>query len=221
MVISIHAPRVGRDHQPFSKYPTVEISIHAPRVGRDFLSTRSRRNCRISIHAPRVGRDDDTQSIIRFLNDFNPRAPCGARLPIISYLFVHIPFQSTRPVWGATDFCEEEIIVREDFNPRAPCGARRYRTRSQAVRPTFQSTRPVWGATVKVAARPQPDRFQSTRPVWGATLVLRAAITLFIPFQSTRPVWGATPACETLRSRSKISIHAPRVGRDHWQRRLR
>ena len=34
--ISIHAPRVGRDeHQPFSKYPTVEISIHAPRVGRD------------------------------------------------------------------------------------------------------------------------------------------------------------------------------------------
>ena len=33
--ISIHAPRVGRDHTDEQLQPHTEISIHAPRVGRD------------------------------------------------------------------------------------------------------------------------------------------------------------------------------------------
>ena len=34
-------------------------------------------------------------------------------------------------------------------------------------------------------------------------------------FQSTRPVWGATLPITMPRTMSRISIHAPRVGRDH------
>ena len=33
-------------------------------------------------------------------------------------------------------------------------------------------------------------------------------------FQSTRPVWGATAILSRLAKPTKISIHAPRVGRD-------
>ena len=57
---------------------------------------------------------------------FNPRAPCGARR------FVRLPwtervqaFQSTRPVWGATEGHKGGRDHTGNFNPRAPCGARR------------------------------------------------------------------------------------------------
>ena len=126
-MISIHAPRVGRDLRclPCSASQCT-ISIHAPRVGRDqfihdtsaakirFQSTRPvwgattslaspMRPPKISIHAPRVGRDD------RFsINTLGGRV-----------------FQSTRPVWGATILRRFPIHFLRHFNPRAPCGARR------------------------------------------------------------------------------------------------
>ena len=80
-VVSIHAPRAGRDtalaamsfaligfqstrpvrgatflSPPIS--PITAVSIHAPRAGRDILHVRgNRREVRVSIHAPRAGRD--------------------------------------------------------------------------------------------------------------------------------------------------------------------
>ena len=171
--------------------------------------------------------------------NFNPRAPCGARhLTILAALE------------GAAD-----------FNPRAPCGARPPRrcvwhprgcisihaprvgrdcTPSLKTLPTtrFQSTRPVWGATrAHLSGGWHWRTFQSTRPVWGATCSGFVVFRKPEKFQSTRPVWGATSAavkrhgiagnfnprapCGARRlmpvtccSRLSISIHAPRVGRD-------
>ena len=81
IIISIHAPRVGRDvkiigrasdfSQHFNPrapcgarlsvarfvFISVAISIHAPRVGRDQLADSVAGGRGISIHAPRVGRD--------------------------------------------------------------------------------------------------------------------------------------------------------------------
>ena len=55
--------------------------------------------------------------------------------------------------------------------------------------------------------------FQSAHPVRGATFfgfrILPAPL-----FQSTRPVWGATLTARRWPTDGKISIHAPRVGRD-------
>ena len=79
--ISIHAPRVGRDHNGWIvDMVRGKISIHAPRVGRDDNKIIAAADLRISIHAPRVGRDIK-----------------GASLPASND-----GFQSTRPVWGAT-----------------------------------------------------------------------------------------------------------------------
>ena len=104
LLISIHAPRAGRDMRDDSAYSIRRhISIHAPRAGRDviilririeqsaFQSTRPVRGAtggwdhrqpgslEISIHAPRAGRDAASHAWSMGPANFNPRAPCGAR----------------------------------------------------------------------------------------------------------------------------------------------
>ena len=103
------------------------ISIHAPRAGRDDLPILPLQDrAKISIHAPRAGRDRRLlRLMLRVAIDFNPRAPCGARQSfyfapfVVSHISIHAPragrdygirspwkelllFQSTRPVRGAT-----------------------------------------------------------------------------------------------------------------------
>ena len=60
------------------------------------------------------------------LQDFNPRAPCGARLSCLNTSARH----------------------NTHFNPRAPCGARQVLPTHWVQILTFQSTRPVRGATL-------------------------------------------------------------------------
>ena len=124
-------------------------------------------------------------------------------------------FQSTRPVWGATNAVRaavHDVLISihaprvgrdsllnvfksflNDFNPRAPCGARQ-------------------------AAFVLPDRPQNISihaPRVGRDLVIAIADGLSVKFQSTRPVWGATLVATNAMWIVYISIHAPRVGRDH------
>ena len=124
-----------------------QISIHAPRVGSDVAKSKLKRlkpifqstlpvwgaTCSsvgwicswfISIHAPRVGSDCYHPLYVTFVDDFNPRSPCGERLVRLFPCPAASVFQSTLPVWGAT-------IV--------------YLIAWIAI--IFQSTLPVWGAT--------------------------------------------------------------------------
>ena len=59
-------------------------------------------------------------------------------------------FQSTLPVWGATQYVSRYILSIKDFNPRSPCGERPQRVIRRGKRILFQSTLPVWGATAKM-----------------------------------------------------------------------
>ena len=103
ITISIHAPRMGSDHNIFSPLsvkayfnprspdgerlfqPVLEddgtdISIHAPRMGSDRDTLQYRLFATISIHAPRMGSDTTAPTVHS-----------------MTYLF-----QSTLPGWGAT-----------------------------------------------------------------------------------------------------------------------
>ena len=53
--------------------------------------------------------------------------------------------------------------------------------------------------------------------MWGATATACGPRWTAHAFQSTRPVWGATKDCGILWVERRISIHAPRVGRDYNQ----
>ena len=112
--ISIHAPRVGSDEVKSGENFLDVISIHAPRVGSD-----GSENClrpseeAISIHAPRVGSDKSPTSRSCSTRYFNPRSPCGERRAF-DYLKISrvVRFQSTLPVWGATDSGIPEVNAR-------------------------------------------------------------------------------------------------------------
>ena len=123
-VVSIHAPRAGRDLLPPPAWVIVLVSIHAPRAGRDHSVISFFLGKDVSIHAPRAGRDQNAPAHTYARYRFNPRAPCGARLPRESCVF-----------------------YPESFNPRAPCGARLMADTYHAPELLFQSTRPVRGAT--------------------------------------------------------------------------
>ena len=147
-IVSIHAPRVGRDRDTDPLYRRRCVSIHAPRVGRDGDRDLFSSSHIVSIHAPRVGRDDGQLSV-----------ESG-----------QLKFQSTRPAWGATSPRRRRWDRCNSFNPRAPRGARREGVRLRGFSNLFQSTRPAWGATNLVEGEAaHPERFQSTRPAWGAT----------------------------------------------------
>ena len=149
-LVSIHAPRAGRDsllrtiprnaecfnpRAPCGARPSSTfilgyhklVSIHAPRAGRDSeeadkLLTKEE----VSIHAPRAGRDGRTVPTAASSRSFNPRAPCGARPKSHAYANNSILFQSTRPVRGATWCVGFGVRWLKGFNPRAPCGARHH-----------------------------------------------------------------------------------------------
>ena len=173
--------------------PRQLISIHAPRVGRDGLHALFVQQGRISIHAPRVGRDAQPGERSWLCADFNPRAPCGARLQL-----------SPLPMYGS------------GISIHAPRVGRDSGRRLAALRTTtFQSTRPVWGATTRTTGRAcRHGQFQSTRPVWGATRAGSLSLSLSTYFNPRAPCGARRLARSVASIALIISIHAPRVGRD-------
>ena len=207
-------PVWGATNADFSLGYPIGISIHAPRVGRDQLHSHQHLKETISIHAPRVGRDFGTFPNMRGGYNFNPRAPCGARLLHDSTMPFCVKFQSTRPVWGATlfmvaasvlcpisihaprvgrdDSINLNVQVTANFNPRAPCGARQHRLFRVAVLIKHFNPRAPCGARRKFLRESRSEPYFNPRAPCGARLYA-----------------GYVPA-----GRCQISIHAPRVGRD-------
>ena len=218
LMVSIHAPRTGRDAHGIGSGRRVFQSTRPVRgatSGRTaryvdlvrFQSTRPVRGATyrfsdasvmptgVSIHAPRTGRDRVSSSSIRSIR----------------------MFQSTRPVRGATSTLDEQVaslavsihaprtgrdafrgITRQRcyrcFNPRAPYGARHDRVDNgvHRWRGCFNPRAPH-GARRRVLRQCSADgMFQSTRPARGATRVRLCNAKLL----------------------RHVSIHAPRAGRD-------
>ena len=158
---------------PLEVFPSPSQTHFNPRPPygerRVFLLAHKRKGV-ISIHAPRMGSDRST-GLLR----------CS-----------WIPFQSTPPVWGATNHPADWV------------------TKSQ-----FQSTPPVWGATEFNASFVNCRMDFNPRPPYGERLVgFDQDYEVFL-FQSTPPVWGATHCPVRHHVQRRISIHAPRMGSDH------
>ena len=125
--------------------------------------------------------------------DFNPRAPCGARLCT--------PRDSAPAIY--------------DFNPRAPCGARRQRSNCHAGHQRISILAPRAGRdTLQLFADAGTLVFQSARPVRGATKkcqaqTKRGKISIRAPRAGRDDHKG-----NTKHKGKSISIRAPRAGRD-------
>ena len=103
-----------------------------------------------------------------------------------------MPFQSTRPIRGATR-CQICGPLHLAISIHAPHTGRDHHL--QGLPPFHRA-------------------FQSTRPIRGATLDSVPGVCYIQIFQSTRPIRGATASPSNHPSDRGISIHAPHTGRD-------
>ena len=123
------------------------LPTHAPRVGCDIAILIIARNVAVSIHAPRVGRDKALST------------PAD----------IHIMFQFTHPVWGATPYA---------VYPRP--------------KEQFQFTHPVRGATARRLYMDKVPMVSIHAPRAGCDIDGADGIYLLTQFQFTHPVRGAT-----------------------------
>ena len=191
-LISILAPLTGRDAQ----------LVNGTNMAMAFQSSRPLRGA--TVYGDIVASD----------GDFNPRAPCGARLT------------------GGT-----VAAAISNFNPRAPCGARHVPQRRPAKRgaisilaplagrdrmagmtqtelAAFQSSRPLRGATSLFYLIPAVSVFQSSRPLRGATGLFLRNGNLPGYFNPRAPCGARHPVVTVIALVAVISILAPLAGRD-------
>ncbi len=211
---------MGRDKRFVYPPAHAVVSIHAPRMGRDSARRPRRTGLDVSIHAPRMGRDGAYRVILLIHLCFNSRAPHGARLCDGRRYSVGDLFQFTRPAWGATPSfvvykkrCFVSIHAprmgrdnmntytegrRRGFNSRAPHGARQLDRAPDQYINVFQFTRPAWGATL---IRTTPTRIHSfnSRAPHGARQHQYALKHFQVCFNSRAP-HGARPTPDEAQS---------------------
>ena len=75
----------------------------------------------------------------------------------------------------------------------------------------------MWGATPLAGGHHHRSVYFNPRSPCGERLTSLYTAKPLFQFQSTLPVWGATTPRKTSRRWRNISIHAPRVGSDHFR----
>ncbi len=147
----------------------------------------------VSIHAPRMGRDitgTPTNLADTGVSIHAPRMGRDVMILIFPRTVTRVSIHAPRMGRDAHGIGITDCRTR--FNPRAPHGARHCCNPLQIGLTMFQSTRPAWGATL-------------------ALITIRRELSGFNP----RAPHGARPV--TLSDKNparKVSIHAPRMGRD-------
>ena len=211
------------------KKPKSKFQPTRPLRGATYLIDDPLKWAEISTHAPYLH--------IPRRQDFNPRAPCGARLPLCrirqtcSQISTHAPLAGRDPCvfWITT---KQHISThaplagrdrpssfgtsgRSHFNPRAPCGARRLSAICALMKSKFQPTRPLRGATSLFVNGQVRLCYFNPRAPCGARQRACGIANGAIGFQPTRPLRGATLVTAYKASEQKdISTHAPLAGRD-------
>ena len=123
-------------------------------------------------------------------------------------------FQSTRPARGATAARRGAAWRRPGFNPRAPRGARLGVVFLHGLRLEVSIHAPRAGRDRPRTSRSTSKICFNPRAPRGARPSLKNAVPESESFQSTRPARGATHLCIGDALLGRVSIHAPRAGRD-------
>ena len=146
--------------------------------------------------------------------NFNPRAPCGARLKRIATFTLSLLFQSSRPLRGATGAGVRHAQYRAisilaplagrdfpaytpqgwglNFNPRAPCGARPVQLFQKLMVRHISILAPLAGRDLNTAPSFGAERNFNPRAPCGARRLRKDGAKVVIVFQSSRPLRGAT-----------------------------
>ena len=206
-------PVRGATYFTAGSLPYDEISIHAPRAGRDVKILRKFRLCRgISIHAPRAGRDRKLFLTVIVNVNFNPRAPCGARQPLMRYTRSSSRFQSTRPVRGATQ-TRSKPGQAAAISIHAPRAGRDGASKGNATITRISIHAPRAGRDGVNGAGLAQRHISIHAPRAGRDSLLEF-VPLYDEISIHAPRAGRDQKRNPIRKEYDISIHAPRAGRD-------
>ena len=171
----------------------------------------------ISTHAPLAGRDAIAAKRPTYRADFNPRAPCGARLCHKFHIFPTIRFQPTRPLRGATLY---KLIDTESnkFQPTRPLRGATKKLDSLTGHGLISTHAPLAGRDAGFMHRLSAFDISTHAPLAGRDYIPIENSDLSIGFQPTRPLRGATNQTEYKHDYQGISTHAPLAGRDSNER---
>ena len=200
--ISTHAPLAGRDvpsarSVPFRPYFNPRAPCGARRSRHRPVPTPSRfqptrplrgatqaeqrpgRAQMISTHAPLAGRDTTSQAASsRRSVDFNPRAPCGARLVLRGEHDAAVLISTHAPLAGRDQIRSYQATLGQQISTHAPLAGRDQlaggRERDSAG---FQPTRPLRGATVLPLPRPVGGEISTHAPLAGRDCLPVSATT--------------------------------------------
>ena len=124
------------------------------------------------------------------------------------------PFQSSRPMRGATSPEHRFLRWRFDFNPRAPCGARRAVAISTTTSQSDFNPRAPCGARPSFhILRDRPEHFNPRAPC-GARLYSPTFIDILVNFNPRAPCGARRYVSPSFSAGVAISILAPHAGRD-------
>ena len=160
----------------------------------------------------------------------------GSDHSVPKHVAPHTGFQSTLPVWGATNSFKLAFAACRISIHAPRVGSDTRVTLPSLMLSRFQSTLPVWGATQQGQKQRGLSGISIHAPRVGSdreVIMIMSKRSNFNPrspcgerpgsrkskfkrlkFQSTLPVWGATLIAESNTQNISISIHAPRVGSD-------
>ena len=212
--ISTHSPRVGRTKRRRANCAPnwhfnslapcganlankrvsgflIAISTHSPRVGRTAVTIeKSLVRDGFQLTRPVWGEPGDNPSPLRYLDDFNSLAPCGANLIVVKHIPSQKDFNSLAPC-GANPPSGTRLGSPSNFNSLAPCGANPNRLQNLWIAVPISTHSPRVGRTLNFRYNISVRRFISTHS----------------------PRVGRTAQKLLGRPGRQISTHSPRVGR--------
>ena len=99
--------------------PETGVSTHAPLAGSDAHVVEAAREFRVSTHAPLAGSDPPCARQPRTASGFNPRSPCGERLPGAGREVARVDVSTHAPLAGS-DVTKPSIAGFGMFQPTLP-----------------------------------------------------------------------------------------------------
>ena len=169
------------------------ISIHVPLAGHDVRSGTADRCTDISIHVPLAGHDPAGPARAAARQNFNPRAPCGARQRRMRELRRENEISIHVPLAGHDEWFKMSSSFCSEFQSTCPLRGTTQIPFSLIAIIVFQSTCPLRGTTLTAAMLQKYSKYDfNPRAPCGARHDFLHFIRQNRKFQSTCPLRGTT-----------------------------